>query len=583
MNRKNNHRKNNLFPMISRTFSHIREGNLRERGQALVITAVAFGAMLAFAGLVTDAGTLYLNFTRLKRGLDSAAVAAANEIRDSSLPAAQRKALIRESAREMLALNNIRDIYTLETYLCEDGGIPAAFASICPGAGEVKRKLVWIQATQNSPVYFLQLFGVTDIPITTHSIGEAASLDVVIVIDTSESMASETDIVAPFSPTPGWEDYNPDYDPTNCNSSNSCQPLRKAKDAANAMIDKFFDGYDRIAVVTYDVQATVHDPDLSSSEVLEADHTAVKAAINAIQLFDGPSPADILAFGDPRDGDVNPMDVDGDGIYFEGKDILGSTCTGCGMRVAGDILKAQGRVDSVWIIVFLSDGTTNVSDLPKDVPAPAPILAVRTQDTNNHVPAGYVNGFCGGAIGARLWTNEPSTAYTWCNDSDPTTRHCGPFHADSAKCPAGSFWVGNNTPAYDTEDYARDMTDNVALVYPEFDDSGANDPLGVYEPKAGYEIAIYAIGLGQAAKAPDYDGEQLLRYMANIGDDNFRNPPASQDPPFPGNPEGLYPDDPCEGAAAKTSCGQYYYAPSGTYLTQIFEKVAGSIFTRITQ
>ncbi len=68
-----------------------------------MITAVAFVAMLAFAGLVTDAGTLYLNFTRLKRGLDSAAVAAANEIRDSSLPAAQRKALIRESAREMLA------------------------------------------------------------------------------------------------------------------------------------------------------------------------------------------------------------------------------------------------------------------------------------------------------------------------------------------------------------------------------------------------------------------------------------------------------------------------------------------------
>ncbi len=148
------------------------------------------------------------------------------------------------------------------------------------------------------------------------------------------------------------------------------------------MIDKFFDGYDRIAIVTYDVQATVHDPDLSSSEVLEADHTAVKNAINAIQLFDGPTPADIFAFGDPRNGEVNPMDVDGDGMYFEANDILGSTCTGCGMRVAGDILKAQGRVDSVWIIVFLSDGTTNVSDLP-DVHG----------DVNNPVPAGYVNGF----------------------------------------------------------------------------------------------------------------------------------------------------------------------------------------------
>jgi len=557
MKKKKNRHIINLSHMVSRTFGQIRGGNLRERGQAMVITAVAFLAMLAFAGLVTDAGTLYLSFTRLKRGLDSAAVAAANQIRDSSLPAAQRRALIRESAREMLALNNIDDIYSLETYLCEDAGIPAGFASICPASGELKRKLAWIQATQNSPVYFLQLFGVTDVPITTHSIGEAASLDVVVVIDTSESMGSDTDIVPPYKPSAGWEDYNPDFDPSACNTGDSCQPLRKAKDAANSMIDKFFDGYDRIAIVTYDVKAIIHDPDLSSSEVLEADHTAVKGAINAIQLFDGPSPTDVLVFGDPRDGEVNPMDVDGDGNYFESKDMIGSTCTGCGMRVAGDILKAQGRVDSVWIIVFLSDGATNVSDLPD------------AADLNNPVPAGYVDGFCGGAIGARLWTNEPSTSYSWCTDSDPSTRHCGPFHSASGECPIGSNWVGNASPPYDTDDYARDMTDRVALVYPEY-------PADSPEPKGGDEIAIYAIGLGGAAKPPDYDGEMLLRYMANIGDDNFRNP-------IPDNVADDYPPDPCDGVGPQTSCGQYYYAPSGVYLTQIFEKVAGSIFTRITQ
>jgi hypothetical protein len=566
MKKKINHPYKNLSDMISRVFGQIREGNLRERGQALVITAVAFLAMLAFAGLVTDAGTLYMSFTRLKRGLDSAAVAAANEIRDSSLPAAQRRALIRESAREMLALNDISDIYSLETYLCEDAGIPAAFASVCPAPGEIKRKLAWIQATQNSPVYFLQLFGIRDIPITTHSIGEAASLDVVIVIDTSESMANETDI----NPADGVSDYTPDYDATNCNASNTCQPLRKAKDAANAMIDKFFDGYDRIAVVTYDVMAHVHDPDPSTTDVvLEADHSAVKAAINAIQLFDGPSPADILAFGDPQTGQVNPMNVDGDTDYFEVNDIIGNTCTGCGMRVAGDILKAQGRVDSVWIIVFLSDGTTNVSDLPPAAHGASP-ETYNTDPSFNEVPASYSNGFCGGALGARLWTNEPSTPYSWCTDGDPSTRHCGPFHTAAGECPAGAIW-NTSSPPYDTEDYARDMTDRVALVYPEY-------PADSTEPKSGDEIAIYAIGLGQAAKPPDYDGEVLLRYMANIGDDNFRNP-------IPDDPTDIYDQDPCDPAIAppQTSCGQYYYAPSGAYLTQIFEKVAGSIFTRITQ
>jgi len=548
LNRKNINR------FLGKVFQKVRSGNKRERGQALVITAVAFLAMLAFAGLVTDAGSLYISFTRLKRGLDSAAVAAANQIRDSSLPAAQRKALIRESAREMLVLNNISDIYSLETYVCEDTGIPAKFASVCPDPGEIKRKLAWIQATQNSPVYFLQLFGIRDIPITTHSIGEAASLDVVVVLDISESMASET---------PG---FSVDFDPTACNAADNCQPLRKAKDAAIAMIDKFFDGYDRIAIVTYDVQAVIHDPDLSSSDVLESDHTAVETAINAIQLYDGPSPAEIMAFGDARYGVVNPMDLNGDGNYFQPKDIIGSTCGGCGMRVAGDILKAQGRVDSVWIIVFLSDGATNISDLPD------------AADLNNPVPAGYLNGFCGGGIGARLWTNEPSTPYTWCNDSNPATRHCGPFHTAAGECPDGSTWVGNSTPPYDTDDYARDMTDRVALVYPLYDSGGDGVPLGELEPKAGDEIAIYAIGLGNAAKPPDYDGEQLLRYMANIGDDNFRNP-------IPDDVTDAFPQDPCDPAIAapQTSCGQYYYAPSGVYLVQIFEKVAGSIFTRITQ
>jgi hypothetical protein len=446
----------------------------------------------------------------------------------------------------MLYLNNIDDVYSLETYICEDAGIPASFASLCPAPGEIKRKLAYIQATQNSPVYFLHLFGIDTIPITTHSVGEAASLDVVIVIDTSESMASET---PGFDPT--------DYDPAACNAANNCQPLRKAKDAATAMVDKFFDGYDRIAVVTYDVKAYIHDPDLSDSEVLEADHTAVKGAINAIQLFDGPSSTDIQAHGNPLLGQMNPMDLDGDGTYFETKDMLGSTCTGCGMRVAGDILKAQGRVDSVWVIVFLSDGTTNVSDLPD------------ASDTNNPVPAGYVDGFCGGGLGARLWTNEVGTPYSWCTDSDPTTRHCGPFHSAAGECPAGSVWVGNSTPPYDTEDYAMDMIDRVALVYPLYPSESA-------EPKSGDEIAIYAIGLGKAAKPPDYDGEMLLRYMANIGDDNFRNP-------IPDNLADAYPPDPCDGVPPQTSCGQYYYAPSGAYLTQNFENIAGSIFTRITQ
>lgn len=513
----------------------------RERGQALVITAVAFLAILAFAGLVTDVGTLYLNYTRLKRAVDSAAVAAANNIKDSSLSPAQRNTYIREAALEMLALNHIEDLSSLETYVCDDPDLPPGFEDFCPKPGEDKRKLAWVQATQRSPVYFLSLFGIDTIPITTHSIGEAATLDVVIVIDTSESMGSET---------PG---YSANFDPSSCNASNTCQPLRQAKDAAKGMVDKFFDGYDRITVVTYNFEATVHDPDGSTPVVLESDHTAVKNTIDDIKLHDDIDMDEVLAYGNPLIGDMNPLDVNGDGYYEDGVpknygDAIVTTCTGCGMRVAGDILKAQGRMDSVWVIVLLSDGATNVSDLPD------------ASDPNNPVPGGYTNGFCGGAIHSRMW-DKP-----WCTDSDPSTRHCGPFHADSSECPPGATWVGSNTPPYDVEDYARDITDRVALLQ----SANPNEPTG------GEDITIYTIGLGKAAAPPDYDGEEMLRYMANIGDDNVRNP-------VPDVVGDDFVKDPCDGVDPQQSCGQYYYAPDSTYLTQIFEKIAESIFTRISQ
>jgi hypothetical protein len=324
------------------------------------------------------------------------------------------------------------------------------------------------------------------------------------------------------------------------------------------MVDKLFDRYDRISIVTFDFSATIHDPDLATTTVLEADHTAVKNTIDAINLHDDVDLDTVIATGNnPTVGQLNPLDINGDGTYVGGVpqgfgDSIVNTCTGCGMRIAGNILSSQGRVDSVWVIVLLSDGATNVSDLPN------------SGDLNNPVPAGYINGFCGGDPGFpnpnRMW-DKP-----WCTDSDPSTRHCGPFHGDASECPPGAAWVGNNTPAYDVEDYARDITDRVALLL----SANANEPIG------GEEITIYTIGLGVAASPPDYDGEVMLRYMANIGDDNIRNPV----PDIGG--DGI-PPDPCDGAGPQASCGQYYYAPDATYLTQIFEKIAGSIFTRISQ
>ncbi len=540
----------------------------RERGQAIVITAIAFLAILAFMGLVTDSAVLYLNYTRLKRALDAASLAAANNIKDSELKQNnenQWRSFIHDSAREMLMLNNIKDISSMETYVCDDPSrgkaIPADFASFCPTLPATQRKLAWVEATQNSPVYFLQLFGVDSVPLTIHSIGEAAALDVVIVIDVSESMASDT------------ADYTGGgYDATSlCIARDDCQPLNNAKTAANHMVDMFFDNHDQIAVVQYATKAVTIDND-GDGKMLNPDHTEVTNAIDSITLFDGPGYVEIVNRGGgfPQFGEVNPMDIDGDGTYYQDKDIIQSTCTGCGIRTAGRILRAEGRADSVWVIVLLSDGSTNVSDLPPAGPAggSAPWGG---RDSSSPVPNTYSDGFCGGSFGNRLWTNDVAQPWTWCTDQDPATRHCGPFHSNATECPPGSAWVGASSPDYDADDYAYDMTDWVALMR----SANASEPVGGDDSA----IAIYTIGLGDAADpARNYAGEELLRYMANIGDDNTRNPV----PDIVGDD---FPADPCDGAAHGTSCGQYYFVtnPTAANLKAVFEDIAENIFTRISQ
>jgi hypothetical protein len=102
-----------------------------------------------------------VTYTQLKRAVDAASVAAANNVKISTPGEtyAQRKQRVTEAAREMLQLNNVTDIASLEVYLCDDSPLPPDF-DICPPPGEPPRKLAYVRATQEAPVYFLHLFGI---------------------------------------------------------------------------------------------------------------------------------------------------------------------------------------------------------------------------------------------------------------------------------------------------------------------------------------------------------------------------------------------------------------------------------------
>ncbi len=570
--------------------------NSTGKGQALVILAVSFLAILAFVGMATDAGSLYITYTQLKRAVDASAVAAANNIKVHVLgeTPAQRKTKIVESAREMLLLNHVTDVTSLQVYLCSDTGKPPEFANICPNiaAGEAARKLAWVQATQDAPVYFLRLFGVQNVPLTVSSIGEAATVDMVLVFDTSESMASDTDCGSDNSCTPNYDPTN--FNPSQCNANNDCYPLRQAKDAAKGLIQGLFDGYDQVAVVTFDYKADVRFP-LSSD--LAAAQNAIDTQVNVHDdapygLIDWtyyPGKKFNPIFPDDRDG--NGVDADpgapctlyGDGTPWEKPDpfnpntwkpcdddsildafdwnhngqwtddnlpskdpfVVGSyevtsllsTCTGCGIRIGTQVLKNGGRPASVWIMVLLSDGIANLSD---------------THNTNASVPSSFIYGFCG---------NQPSTSF-WpsCIDYNVPGFSAGRYCIDSpaSQCPPGTTHTNTSGP-YSVEDYAMDMTDAAGLL----------KSTNTHEPK-GEDIVIYSIGLGAASS-----GANLLRYVADIGDNGMRDWGTSTDPCYNASSHTFLPPT--------SNCGNYYYAPTGAYLDQIFEHIAAQIFTKISR
>jgi hypothetical protein len=589
---------------------------LPEKGQSLIILALAFVAMLAFIGLVIDVGSLYVTYTQLKRAVDAAAVAAANNIKSTST--GFNKERLTEAAREMLQVNNVTDVSTLVVYLCTDSGIPAEFDRLCPDSDEAPRKLAWVQATQKSPVYFLSLFGVQSIPFTTSAVGEAATVDLVLVFDSSESMAVN-------STGYRYDSFDPGY----CNTHNSCLPMREAKDAAAGLVDNLFDGYDQVAVVSYAYTATAIIG--STTDLLTSDMDEAKARITSVAVHDDPAQRNLLAwkYNSPiidEKGKFNPIypeDRDGDGFdsdplfpcidenkdmwddttgeicddYFPGGDIkvvldtydwngdgilgnetvpggadltennaatlgvdLGgghsktinldpankiyegtsfmSTCIGCGLRVATDILKAGGRESSVWVIVFLTDGYANLSDNPHSY---------------SEIPDQFMYGFCGAPTPTSPGDILTQTFwFTFCGDYDLSTRWC--IDTDEDECPPGSSPTTTSAP-YSVVDYAFDMADAAALL----ESTNADEP-------TGEDIIIYSIGLGVSTEY----GVRTLRYIANVGEDGSRANDQCAD---------LYHDV----DELRTNCGNYYYAPYGAYLDQIFENIAGRIFTKISR
>lgn len=506
-----------------------------QRAQALVLIAMGFVGLAAFIGLTVDAGILFTQIGHLRRAVDAAALAAANQFREGRTTGQMVK-----TAEEFISLNNLNPS-TVKVKICDilnptpDPDIHDP--SLCPAPGEDDRKYVRVEAEMPVHFAFLPVIGFGELVISADAVSEAASLDLVLVVDTSASMAfdlctdgkdNDGDGVADdcngFPGKPSQVGSEPDSDPELCNPNrfdpdpaarvNDCHPFEELRAASQALLDRMFFPYDRMAVVTFDWSASV--------KISLADgnnHAAVKAALDSMEVSTDSLPPSCTF---PSDGDPRTCP---------------STNTSAGLLAAGSQFALNTRPEAVWVVVLISDGGANAAFSGGDA-----------FDKSKWI--------CPGTAGNPTWIAP------LCKDPWADTRH------------------DRDNPEYDADDAAYDAALYVGCL------DTPNPSVGC--PDRGNGAVIFTIGLGESmvnnqecaqyygdnfpSRNPSCDpdlGERLLRDIAAIGDD--ANPSTN----------------PCSGVptsskSAPKSCGNYYFSPTGVALRDVFEAIASRIFTRIT-
>jgi hypothetical protein len=602
-----------------------------ERGQALLIIAMATVGLLAFIGLMVDAGILFIGVGHLRRAVDAAALAASSQFRES-----RTYDQIKASAREVIHLNGVEPT-DLHLWWCAPGlgpGDPLAEPhdpALCAAPGAPQRKLVRVEASTEVRFAFLTIIGFHSTDIVAGAQSEAASVDVALSIDTSDSMAfdascsdgdddngdglvdnctnplanppvvgviadapadspacydgvdSDGDSVgSPFPLDPQYADdgcpeaeldapecsdgidqdgdgqaddgCRDDYfrDPATCNIVDlgaadgfvgECHPFEEVKMAAAGFVSRLYFPFDRMALVTYDITADLIVPITNTLTPAQREQAVRDLWVSPRRAPPG-----------------YPGAIAGCESLVPGQNVSGCTNTsiGGGLKVAGNEFgRVPIRRESVWVVILLTDGAANASQ-------PG--------------PGGILNDFC-----------PPSTWFLpFCRDPFAITRHTVltptvwgvghtvPYNPDSS----------HDLANYDADDFARDMADFVGCA-PKIADAAewCKDSLNYTVNEGGQGALIYSIGLGQLVINNSYGdadaGDQLLRYIANVGFDGDPNP----NPP----PPGIV--DPCFGIAAPAltggndsyNCGNYYFSETGTGLTSVFESIASRIFTRLTQ
>ncbi len=564
-----------------------------ESGQSAVILAIMFIVLLAFVGLATDAGILYVSYGQLRRAADAAALSAASQYRE-----ARPFDEITEAATQYVRLQGVPmqpgDVVVESCYDTVEtvGVIPdsqthakvLAEPSICTYP---VRKLVRVTVTTRVQLAFMQLFGWRDpIPLTTYAVSEAASLEIILVIDTSFSMVSDASRVNGLDDdgdgcvdeeagqgcdTNGKDDHwlraqvqagvdnTPVCNGVSASSSgisnllptsyltgagtvpkNSCRPFEWVRDAAIQFVDDFVVfPYDRVGIVTFASKSK--NPAENGQGLIQS--LACPVGVPCASTSKDSTIATLYSI----DVSASPVCITGD--WYD--DAAGSpgecqaTNTGDALKVALEDLE-NARQNALRFIILLSDGAATTSE-----PTAATYYSPATYACPKHIQANSAT---------RALLYDPYYFRRPCHDGDSSVKY------------------GATDQFYDADDYARDQAKLI---------SDPKKPTVVFTIGLGAEVkenpgtggTQKACADGQPAGTLDYalcnadqkpSGEQLLRYIADVGD-GIAGSECDRDA------NGLYQ------ASIGASCGNYFYAQGGADLAAIFTEIAEEIFTRITE
>jgi len=428
--------------------------------------------IVAVMGLALDVGYAYVSYARLRRAVDAAALNASNQIKEGYTVDD-----LEASAIAFLQLNGVYDP-SVSVRTCDNDH------SMCTTP---ERKLVAVTASSQVPTFFMSVLGFNSFPISAEAESEAATIDVVLVFDVSESMTYDY---------PAGDALR---DPWLCSELNACMPFQTLKSASKEFVEQLFFPYDRVSIVTFGRYGEVVLP-------LTNDKQDILDAIDGLKVYSGvPCPFfyestyptmiiddideladnysvcrlykqsggadDTFLPGGTRWDIINnpPTPANASNwsfsemfcpqteLYLAGvpnmnnlRGHCNSTNMGAGLALAGNQLAGPlTRDESLWVVIVLADGAANVG-----------------YDENNTLLC-PVPGEC------RL--NKPATRY----------------HADT------------NPTQYDPHDYALDMADSL------------------------YGMEVYTFGIGMGSYIIGHAaGESLMNYVvAPVDHADYQSPP----------------------------------------------------------